>query len=145
MDKIETPQQNTYVEKIGELNEKYKGASMFPMGSVQQISYSNLGKTLSIDVTGDVPTNFEVANIIIVHPDAEHDGWIGKGKIGFTLNGKGVDISKIPLPGETLEMVRRVYAQYTGKELREHVYQENDINTYANMGLYNSIVEAKNS
>lgn len=134
-------QKKSYVETINHLNEKYSGKSMFPAGQISNISYSRLGEVMSIYLTGDVPTNFQNAEIVIVHPDAEKSGWLNPGSVGFVLAGRGVDIAKIPMSKETIEFIRNIYQEYTGKECREFLNWENDINKFAVMGLYNDIVE----
>lgn len=58
------------------------------------------------------------------------------------LPGKGgVDISKIPLPEETIKTIKDIYQEYIGKENREYFYRENDTNKFAVMGLFNDIVK----
>jgi len=141
MEKLNIENKNLFVEKIKQLDSKYKDESMFPAGKIEEITYSDLGKTMGIKLTGDVPTNFQPAEIVIVHPESEKDGWIGKGKLGFLLGGKGVDISKIPLGEESIKNLRNIYQEYTGKELREHINMESNLNRLAIMGLYNEIVE----
>jgi len=135
---------NTYVEKIEELNSEFTGKSLFPVGKIQGISYSDLGKTLSINVNGDVPTNFSSAEIVIVHPDSDKAGWIGKGQIGFVLQGEGVDISRIPLPEQTIVLIKKIYQKYTDKapDLRFDTQYGDDASKFT-LGLYKNIVSGK--
>ncbi len=145
---IENIPENHFVKKIEEIKAKYEGASMFPMGEISNVSYSDLGETLSLELSGDVPTNFNSPNIVMVHPDSKHEGWIGKGKIGFTLTGEGVPISKIPLPAEAINLIKEIYQEYTGEEYREYMQRatlegQQDATPFAVPGLYNKIVDAK--
>lgn len=131
---------NTYVEKISQLDSEYKDKSLFPVGKIETITYSMLGKVMGIRLSGDVPTNFSPAEIVIVHPDNENEGWVGKGNIGFIVEASGVDISKIPLPEETIGVIKEIYQKYTGKESRHYFNRENNINNLSVIGLYNNIV-----
>ena len=138
--------ENLFVKKTKELAAKHEGSSAFPLGKIVRIGYSDLGRTLLIELSGDVPTNFQTAHVVIVHPDSEREGWIGKGNIGFTLGGGGVPISKIPLPAETINLIKTIYREYTGEESREYTNREtiegsNDATPFAVPGLYNQIVQ----
>ena len=141
---IENVNRNLFVEKIGEIKEKYLGDKFFPVGSVTEVSYSDLGKTLGIRLTGDVPTNFNELEIVIVHPESEKDGWIGKGKIGVISQGLGISIDKVPLPRETLDKIENIYREYCGKEYRERFYPEENINKFAIPGMITDILEKNN-
>ena len=103
-----------YQDKIKDILH-YTTENMFPLGKILRVSYSNLGQTLILRLTGDVPTNFEEAQIVIVHPDSDNGGWVGVGNIGFILQGSGVDISHITLPEKTVELIKKIYQEYTGK------------------------------
>ena len=94
---------------------KYEGKRLFPLGKLYKVSYSNLGQSLILRLTGDVPTNFEEAQIVIVHPNSDNGGWVGIGNIGFVLQGSGVDITHITLPKETVEFIKKIYQEYTDK------------------------------
>ncbi len=131
---------NTYVEKISQLDSEYKDKSLFPVGKINEITYSMNGKVIGVRLSGDVPTNFSPAEIVIVHPDSENEGWVGKGNIGFIVGVSGVDISKIPLPEETISVIKEIYQKYTDIESRHSFNRENNINKLAVMGLYNEIV-----
>lgn len=134
---------NTYVEKISELDSEYKDKSLFPVGKIETITYSMVGKVMGIRLSSDVPTNFSPAEIVVVHPDNDNEGWVGKGNIGFIVGVSGVDISKIPLPEETIGVIKEIYKKYTGKESQHSFNRENNINKLAIMGLYNDIASSK--
>lgn len=146
----QTESEKKYFSKIDQIEEKYKDKKIFPLGEVHAINWSNLGKTLIVEMAGDVPTNFQQMNIVIVHPDSDQEGWIGRGGIGVTMEGNGTSISNIPLPREAIEMITDIYTMYTGQTPEK--YQSfrmkdngNDITQYAVSGLYNEILEKKNS
>ena len=103
-----------YELKIEEIK-SYIGQTFFPLGKLNQVSYSNLGQTLILRLSGDVPTSFEEAQIFIVHPDSEHGGKIGIGNIGFIVQAKAVDIAYITLPEETVELIKKIYQEYTDR------------------------------
>jgi hypothetical protein len=103
-----------YELKIQEIK-KYVGQTFFPLGKLYKVSYSNLGQTLILRLTGDVPTSFEEAQIVIVHPDSDYGGNIGVGNIGFIVQAKAVDIAYITLPEETVELIKKIYQEYTDK------------------------------
>lgn len=138
-------EENLYVKTVESLREKYKGERLFPMGEIQEVTYANSGKTLSLELSGDVPTNFEPINIIFVHPDSDDKGWIGVGHVGVTIAGSGVDIGRLPLPEETVNTIKHIYRQYSGKEasFSFDTKQGSDATQFAQIGLYNNIVEKK--
>lgn len=103
-----------YQNKIEELK-KYEGERFFPLGKLIKVTYSNLGQTLILRLSGDLPTNFQEANIVIVHPDSDNGGWVGVGNIGLTLQGSGAKIEFITLPEETVELIKKIYQEYTDK------------------------------
>ncbi len=141
MENQENNIENKKVSTIENIKQNYEGVSLFPLGSIENVTYSDLGDVLILEMSGDVPTNFIAPNIVIVHPNAERDGWIGRGKIGLTLAGGGVPIEKIPLTSETVKKIQEIYQEYTGKENRDYFYREDDANKFAVMGAFNDIVE----
>lgn len=145
---IDSPVQesNVYVNKVLQLESKHLNEHLFPMGAIQNITYADEGKNLILELSGDVPSNFEPIQIVIVHPDASQAGWIGKGYIGVTITGTGVDISLIPLPNETVDLIKTIYQEYTGQSGSVRYDNTNsgaDASRFT-LGLYNSIIE-KNS
>lgn len=141
----QTESESKYFSKIEKIEEEYKGKRIFPMGEIMEVSWADLGKTLSIQLGGDLTTGFEPVYINIVHPDSERGGWIGKGHIGFTLGGDGVDISRIPLPEETISMIKNIYQEYTGKsaDLLFDTHWGSDAAKFADPNLYKNIVSKK--
>lgn len=98
-------------------------------------------------LTGDVPTNFEEAQIVIVHPDSDNGGWVGVGNIGFILQGSGVDISHITLPEKTVELIKKIYQEYTGKlcnirfKTGVNITKDKDATQFAQPGFYQKEIE----
>ena len=121
------------------------------MGKITSVSYAELGLVLSIRTSGDVPTNFASPEIVIVHPDARAGGWLKAGEVGISLEGKGVDISKIKLPYETVQIIKGIYEKYIGKDCRVYFNSgykgekdQSGVGEYAVPGLYNdTIAESK--
>ena len=125
-----------------EVLKKYEGKKLFPLGKIYSVGYSNVGKTLIIRFSGDVPTAFEGGQIIIVHPDSESKGWVSPGEIGFILSGLNCKISIITLPEETVEMIKTIYEEYTGSpcsiRFKTGLYHTkgNDVSQFASPGYY---------
>jgi len=126
---------------------KYEGESFFPLGKLYKVSYSNLGQTLILRLTGDVPTSFEEAQIVIVHPDSDNGGWVGIGNIGFILQGSGVDIAHITLPEKTVELIKKIYQEFTDKpctirfKTGVNITHGDDATQFAQPGFYQNEVE----
>lgn len=140
---------NPYVDKIEELK-KYEGENFFPLGKLYKVSYSNLGQTLILKMTGDVPTSMKNCDIVIVHPNSDNGGWVGIGKIGFVLECEGVDISKITLPIQTVEILKKIYTEYTDISCNiifktgVNITKDNDATQFAKFDFYrDEIKEAR--
>ena len=145
----QTEAQEKYFSKIEQIESEYVGKRLFPIGEVKEVGWSNLGKVMSVTLSGDVPTNFQQMNIVIVHPDSDSPGWIGLGGIGVTMEGNGTSISSIPLPQETVNIIRDIYTKYVGKGpdgYQSFNIKDNgsDVTQYAVPGLYNDILAQKN-
>lgn len=140
---------NPYIEKINKIEQEYLNQRLFPLGKIREIIYANQGKTLIIECSGDVPTNFEPIHIVIVHQDSENDGVFGKGHIGFnTIGGPGVNIGTIPLPKETVEIIKTIYQDYTNQRPNfqfESIDTQGDVTRFAFPGMYQDIIEKYNS
>jgi hypothetical protein len=135
-----------YQNKIEELK-KYEGESFFPLGKLIKVNYSNLGQTLILRLSGDVPTNFEEANVVIVHPDSNRGGAIGLGGIGLTLQGSAANIEFITLPEETVELIKKIYQEFTDKpcairfKTGVNITYGNDATQFAQPGFYQKQIE----
>jgi hypothetical protein len=135
-----------YQNKIEELK-KYEGESFFPLGKLHKVSYSNLGQTLILRLTGDVPTNFKEANLVIVHPDSDRGGWVGVGNIGLVIQASGALIEFITLPEETVELIKQIYREYTDTPCNirfktgVNITRGKDVTQFAQPGFYQKEIE----
>ncbi len=119
----------TLTSKIDEIKNQINRTTISLLGSINNVGTSNLGKCLSLDINGDVPEGMKPAQVVIVQPNSDVEGWVGKGKIALNVYSYGTaPIDKIPLCDKAINQLKEIYLKYTGKEYPGRFYRQNDVN-----------------
>lgn len=112
----ENPELDRIGKRIEEVKERYYKKYIPLLGQVYQVSFSGQGYILLLELTGDVPSNMKRVTLVIPHPSSPSAGWVGRGRIGLTVQDKAGHLSSIPLPATAVEKITDIYKTYTGQE-----------------------------
>lgn len=134
--------EENFYDKIYALKKELDNKRL-PFFGRMEISYSNLGKTLTIQFSGDVPTGFNPGFFVFVHPSSDiRKGWLKPGEIGITLNGQGKSISGLEFPKATADVLQNVALRYFGDSV--FINGRSDISPFAEMGYYQNRILKEN-
>ena len=117
------------IKNIQSIKKKFESRNIPLLGNIYSVSYSQLGECLTLDFHGDVPMAMNLGQLVVVHPKAEHGGWVGVGNIALNAFAKGsAGIEKIPLSNKAIDMLKEIYYLYTDEEFKGRFYSQNNIN-----------------
>jgi len=133
--------EENFYDKIYALKKELDNKRL-PFFGRMEISYSDLGKVLTIQFSGDVPTGFNPGYFVFLHPSSDKKGWLKPGEIGIILNGQGKSINSLEFPKATADVLKNVALRYFGDSV--FINGRSDLSPFAEMGYYQNRILNEN-
>lgn len=133
--------EENFYDKIYALKKELDNKRL-PFFGRMEISYSDLGKVLTIQFSGDVPTGFNPGYFVFLHPSSDKKGWLKPGEIGIILNGQGKSINSLEFPKATADVLQNVALRYFGDSV--FINGKSDLTPFAEMGYYQNRILNEN-